>query len=85
MEYAVGKELLPRHFRFQAAFGTGEDFRMMRLVRSFCIKEKGSLKPNPSSKKPRGRTPSGFVFQAALNNFTRRPNVPRPYSPTRLA
>ncbi len=31
--------------RFQAAFGVGEDFRMMRLVRSFCIKEKGSLKP----------------------------------------
>ena len=43
MEYAVGKELLPRHFRFQAAFGAGEDFRMMRLVRSFCIKEKDTV------------------------------------------
>ena len=29
--------------RFQAAFGVGEDFRMMRLVRSFCIKEKDTV------------------------------------------
>jgi len=26
----------------------------------------GSLKPNPSSKKPFGATPSGFIFQAAF-------------------
>ena len=33
--------------------------------------ELGSLKPNPSSKKPFGTTPNGFIFQAAAGGFAK--------------
>ncbi|MDO4657529.1 hypothetical protein [Kingella sp. (in: b-proteobacteria)] len=37
--------------------------------------ELGSLKPNPSSKKPFGTTPNGFIFQA--ETFAKPKNTTR--------